>query len=61
MTNEPTPGYRVFKCTQCEYIWHSASYDCTDETYECCPSCENETLPSGYVENKHVTNPSLGG
>jgi hypothetical protein len=45
------PGYRMFKCDNCNREWKEPSRDCTSPSGECCPECNEFTSPHEYEEH----------
>jgi hypothetical protein len=58
----PVPGYRTFRCTECNHQWQEPTRDCHSPSGEHCPDedCMEFTAPCDYEEHPEWTTDASG-
>lgn len=45
------PGYRIFDCQQCGFVWKEKCRDCESVSQSGCLNCNELTEPDDYIHH----------
>jgi len=54
------PGFRIFKCSECQHKWREVCRDCVSTADLPCPECKENCYPIGYEKHYEWETDELG-